>query len=148
MANTRTLNRSFSGGELSPEMYGRIDDVKYQAGAALLKNFIATPQGPAENRPGFAYVNTTKASAIARLIPFAFSVDQTMVVELGQGYIRLHTQGETLEYDATQRAFVLPITNASGGPLAISVASPCVVTWPSHGLQDGDLVSFDAGNLP
>ena len=51
MPNTRILQRSFSGGELSPEMYGRIDDVKYQTGAATMRNMIATPQGPAENRP-------------------------------------------------------------------------------------------------
>ena len=52
MATTRTFNRSFSGGELSPEMFGRIDDQKFQSGAAKLQNFIALPQGPAANRPG------------------------------------------------------------------------------------------------
>ena len=49
MPNTRILQRSFAGGEMSPEMYGRIDDVKYQTGAAKMRNFIATPQGPIEN---------------------------------------------------------------------------------------------------
>ena len=43
MPNTRILQRSFAGGEMSPEMYGRIDDVKYQTGAAKMRNFIATP---------------------------------------------------------------------------------------------------------
>lgn len=96
MANTRTFNRSFSGGELSPEMFGRLDDNKYQTGAALLKNFVATPQGPAENRPGFAYVNATKSNGRARLIPFTYSTDQTMVIEIGAGYFRFHTLGATL----------------------------------------------------
>ena len=97
MANTRTFNRSFAGGEMSPEMWGRIDDVKFQTGAATVRNFITTPQGPAENRPGFAFVREVKDSTKkTRLIPFTYSTTQTMVIELGAGYIRFHTQGGTV----------------------------------------------------
>jgi hypothetical protein len=97
MPMTRTFFRSFAGGELSPEMFGRIDDVKFQTGAAKLRNFIAMPQGPAENRPGTAFVRAVKNSAKrTRLIPFTFSTTQTMVLELGDGYVRFHTQGATL----------------------------------------------------
>lgn len=95
--NTRVFTRSFSGGELSAEMFGRIDDAKYQSGAALLQNFIATPQGAAQNRPGFAYVLATKNNGPARLISFVYNNTQTMVVELGNQYVRFHTQGATLE---------------------------------------------------
>ena len=56
MANLRVQQRSFSGGEISPEMFGRIDDGKYQVGLAKCRNFICKPQGPVENRPGFAFV--------------------------------------------------------------------------------------------
>ena len=97
MANTRILNRSFAGGELSPEMYGRIDDSKYQSGAATMRNFIASPQGPAENRAGFALVREVKDSTKStRIISFTFSTTQTMVIELGAFYARFHTQGATL----------------------------------------------------
>lgn len=97
MPTTRTFFRSFAGGELSPEMFGRIDDVKFQTGAAKLRNFIAMPQGPAENRAGTAFVRAVKNSAKrTRLIPFTYSTTQTMVLELGDGYIRFHTQGATL----------------------------------------------------
>jgi hypothetical protein len=97
MPNVRTLQRSFAGGEMSPEMFGRIDDVKYQTGAATMKNFIATPQGPAENRAGFGFVREVKDSTKrTRLIPFTYSTTQTMVIELSPGYIRFHTQGGTL----------------------------------------------------
>ena len=97
MAQTRTYTRSFAGGEVSPEMWGRIDDVKFQTGAAKLQNFIALPQGPAENRPGTQFVREVKDSTKrTRLIPFTFSTTQTMVLELGAGYFRFHTQGATL----------------------------------------------------
>jgi len=97
MASTRSYFRSFAGGEISPEMFGRIDDAKFQTGAAKMRNFISTPQGPAENRPGFAFVREVKNSTKkVRLLPFTYSTTQTMVIELGAGYIRFHTQGATL----------------------------------------------------
>lgn len=97
MANTRVLQRSFSGGEVSPEMFGRIDDAKYQSGLARCRNFVTKPQGPAENRAGFAFVREVKDSTKkVRLIPFTYSTTQTMVIEVGAGYFRFHTQGATL----------------------------------------------------
>jgi hypothetical protein len=138
MANTRTLKRSFSGGEISPEMFGRIDDAKYQNGAALLKNFIATPQGPAVNRPGLAYVNKTKNNGVARLIPFAFSASQTMVIETGAGYFRFHTLGETLQYPAMGLSAWVP----PSGSITLSYTSPTVVSWAGHGLVTGNPIRF------
>jgi hypothetical protein len=97
MASTRIYFRSFAGGEMSPEMFGRVDDVKYQTGAARMRNFIAMPQGPAENRPGTKFVREVKDSTKrTRLLPFTYSTTQTMVLEMGAGYIRFHTQGATL----------------------------------------------------
>ena len=123
MPSTRIYNRSFAGGELSPEMFGRIDDIKFQTGAAKMRNFIPTPQGPAENRPGTAYVATVKDSTKrTRLLPFTYSTTQTMVLEFGQGYIRFHTQGSTLQ---------------AGSPAAYNGATAYVV---------GDLVSSGGVN--
>ena len=97
MAQGRTLQRSFAGGEITPEMFGRIDDVKFQTGLALCRNFVTKPHGPAENRAGTMFVREVKDSTKrVRLIPFTFNTTQTMVLELGDKYIRFHTQGATL----------------------------------------------------
>lgn len=97
MANIRTLQRSFVGGEVSPEMFGRIDDAKYQSGLAKCLNFIPKPQGPVENRPGFQFVREVKDSTKkVRLIPFTYSTTQTLVIEMGAGYFRFHTNGGTV----------------------------------------------------
>ena len=120
MPTTRTFFRSFAGGELSPEMFGRLDDVKFQTGAAKLLNFIATPQGPAENRPGTRFVKAVKDSTKkTRIIPFTYSTTQTMVLETGAGYFRFHTQGVTL----TPESFVdvpsrMPVTAAALAAMA------------------------------
>lgn len=97
MPNTRTYYRSFAGGEISPDMFGRIDDTKFQTGVARMKNFIAMPQGAADNRPGTEFVKEVKDSTKkTRLIPFTYSTMQTMVLELGEYYMRFHTDGGTL----------------------------------------------------
>lgn len=97
MSRIRTLQLSFGSGEISPEMFGRMDDARYRAGLAVCRNFIVKPQGVAANRPGTTYVNTVKNPSVkARLIPFTYSTTQTMVIELGAGYCRFHTQGATL----------------------------------------------------
>ena len=123
MPSTRIYSRSFAGGEVSPEMFGRIDDVKFQTGAAKMLNFIALPQGPTENRPGTQFVAPVKDSTKrTRLIPFTYSTTQTMVLEVGNQYMRFHTQGATLQ---------------AGSPAAYNAATPYVI---------GDLVSSGGTN--
>ena len=93
----RIFRNSFGGGEISNTMYARVDDAKNQTGLAKCKNFIVEPQGPVFRRPGFEYVAHTKYSdRKCRLIPFLFSLDQTMVLEVGHKYIRFHTHKQTL----------------------------------------------------
>lgn len=94
----KAIQNSFTGGEQSPAMYGRIDDqTGYQAGLAKCRNFIVLPQGPVQNRAGFEFVRRAKfADKPSVLIPFTYNTDQTMVIELGDKYARFHTQGATL----------------------------------------------------
>lgn len=93
----RSLARSFAAGEITPELYGRIDLNSYQTGLALCRNFITLPHGPVANRPGTEFVREVKTNAKrTRLIPFSYSTTQTMVLEFGENYIRFHTNGGTL----------------------------------------------------
>ena len=153
MASTRIYFRSFAGGEMSPEMFGRVDDVKYQTGAARMRNFIAMPQGPAENRPGTKFVREVKDSTKrTRLLPFTYSTTQTMVLEMGAGYIRFHTQGATLT-PGSPAAYVpgtpVTITQSAQSTVTITIASPGVVTWTGHTLSNGDRVILSTtGALP
>lgn len=97
MASTRILQQSFNGGEVTPEFFGRMDDVKRQYGVATMRNFIALPQGPAVQRPGTAFVRAARfTNTKCRLIPFVYSVTQSCAIEFGNGYIRFHTNGGTL----------------------------------------------------
>ena len=139
MPSTRVYSRSFAGGQLSPEMFGRLDDAKFQSGAASLRNFMVIPTGGAKNRPGFAFVKAVKNSGQtdllpARLIPFTFSLNQTMAIELGQMYARFHTMGATLQYAAVQPAF------QPSSLVTFTIANPAVFTWANNGLVNGQSI--------
>lgn len=97
MANVLSLARSFTGGELSPEFFGQISDARFQTGLATCRNMIVYPHGPTVNRPGTIFVAGVKTDAKAtRLIPFTYNTDQTFAIEMGEEYLRFHTQGATL----------------------------------------------------
>lgn len=104
----RTVQYSFSGGEVSSAMYGRFDDNKYRMGLATCENFICLPQGELRNRPGFEFIRPAKyADKKVRLIPFKYSSDDTAVLEFGDKYMRVHTRGST-------------VLDASGNPYEIA----------------------------
>lgn len=98
MTSVRTFHRSFAGGEVTPEFFGRVDEVTNITGLQRCRNMRTLPHGPVENRPGSAFVKEVKDSTKAtRLIPFYYSDTQTFSIELGEGYMRFHTQGATLQ---------------------------------------------------
>lgn len=97
-ATVRTFSRSFSGGEVTPEFWARVDQPAFQTGLATCRNFMVLPHGPVVNRPGFKHVREVKDSTKAvALIPFTYSTTQTYCIEFGDQYVRFHTAGGTLE---------------------------------------------------
>lgn len=133
--SVRTLARSFAAGEITPELYGRIDLPKFQQGLATCRNFITLPHGPAMNRPGFQFVRETKNSAAAsRLIPFAWNNQQTFAIELGAGYFRFHTNGATL---------------LSGGvPYEVANSYAAADLFDIHYVQSADVLTLVHPNYP
>jgi len=93
----KLYTRSFNGGIISPEMWGRIDDLKSNTGLAVCHNFVVLPQGPVSTRTGFRFVREVKDSTkFTRLIPFRFSATQTVMLEFGEAYIRFHSFAATV----------------------------------------------------
>ena len=77
MPRIQSQQYTFSGGEWSPEMYGRSDRAQYATACRLMSGFIPTVQGPATRCPGTLFVAETKESAPGVLIPFIFSTTQS-----------------------------------------------------------------------
>jgi hypothetical protein len=121
----KTYSRSFAAGEIAPLLYGRIDLAKFQTGLAQCLNFIVTPQGPVENRAGFEWVLQAR-DLDAALIPFTYNAEQSFVLEMGDGYLRFHTQGGTLLNTAQN---ITAITQASPGRVTYTGTDPVEGKW-------------------
>lgn len=95
----------FNSGELSPKMLGRNDVSQYSKGCRILKNFLVTPYGSVERRPGTKFIGYAKNFSSVdgdvlrgkiRLIRFVFSSEVSYVCEFGNRYIRFITNGDFL----------------------------------------------------
>ena len=62
MSKAKVIKTNFTGGELSPLMFGRVDTVKYQNGAARLQNMLVRQQGGAWKREGSRFIGAVKTS--------------------------------------------------------------------------------------
>lgn len=104
---------SFSAGEFSPLMAGRINFDKYPAACETLENFLPTVQGPVIKRAGTRYVAPIKDSTKrAWLTTFEFNVTNAYVVEFGDLYVRFFTQHAQL-VSGTPVEVVTPYAQAS-----------------------------------
>lgn len=95
---------SFSAGELSPKLYGRVDLQRYSSGVAIARNMVVLPEGGLQNRAGTRYVALTGDGLAdqrpVRVVPFRFSTDQAYVVELGEFYARFFANGAPVRVTA------------------------------------------------
>lgn len=124
----RHLQRSFAGGEITPELYARLDLTKYQTGVALCRNMIVLPHGSLVRRPGTEFcVEAHDSNQLVRLMPFTFSEDQTAVLEFGHEYMRVIIDGGLLIEAATGIS---------------SIAGSTVFTTAPHGFSAGDDVQI------
>lgn len=81
---TSILQPSFTGGELSPSLHGRVDLARYLTSLKTCRNFIAQQYGGVINRAGTRFVGEVEDSTyFHRLVPFEFSTVQTYVLVFG-----------------------------------------------------------------
>lgn len=72
---------SFTGGEISPDMGGRIDYAKYDTSLSDLTNMYALPYGGVVSRVGTEFIMDLGASSLkVQMIPFTFNNEQNVVL--------------------------------------------------------------------
>jgi hypothetical protein len=125
---------AFSGGEISEELFGRTDLDEYNMSLALCKNFVVLPHGPIKSRAGTQFVLNTKDDGQARLVPFVRGNGESLILELGETYIRFHRDGGTILDGSAEQAIVTIDYTAATDPAVH------VFTVTAHGYNDDDLV--------
>ena len=95
MVQKRVL-RAFNTGEISPDLYGRDDIAKVNAGCIVSDNMILTIQGAAYYRGGMKFAHETKNNTKAALIDFSYNETDCYTMEFGHKYVRFYRDHELL----------------------------------------------------
>lgn len=101
------IQASFSGGELSPSLFARVDVSKYHSGAATMRNFFVDYRSGASTRPGLEFIRPCVQGTITRLVRFQQSVDVTYALEFSNNLLRFISNGGSV---VTAEQFITTIT--------------------------------------
>jgi hypothetical protein len=107
-----------------------MDSERWKTAMKVCYNGYALEEGSWTRRQGTRWVAHTKKGLSAKLLSFAFSVDEPFQTELGDTYARFFF-GQTPLF-----------TNDQKNVTSISAATPAVVTTITHGWADNDTVMF------
>jgi hypothetical protein len=118
MADASIIQPSFASGEVSPDLYGRVDLAKFHVGAATMRNFFVNYKGGASTRPGTQFIANTGTGPI-RLRRFVFSATQTYILVFGVNTLQFVKNPMTPAYP-----------NSSNSGFILSGGSPYTITTP------------------
>lgn len=96
MAKYRPPVYSLAAGEISPDMYGRMDHEKYPQACRKCRNYITRPHGSAYRRPGSQHICPAKdQTRECVLLEFDYNstVSQSYIIEAGHNYLRFFMDG-------------------------------------------------------
>lgn len=89
---TAVILDSFTTGQVSPRLEARQNYPKYNSSLRTLENFLISPLGPVQRRPGTRYIATAKTGT-PRLLKFEYSTDDVYAIEAGDEYFRFYRNG-------------------------------------------------------
>lgn len=151
------IQATFSRGELSPSLHGRVDIDHYIQGLKTCENFTILKQGGIRRRSGSVYVAEVKDSAdLTRLIPFNFSETEAYTIEMGDEYCRFYALGgqvqsggaayevsspfalaDIFDVDYEQSADVLYMAHGSYAPRTLTRFAETSWAFADFDFQDG-----------
>ena len=93
----RMMLPSFSGGEVTPGLYGRVDLAKYNTSLKTCLNTIVHAHGGASNRPGTMF-SAYSIGSETRFITFQYNTVQGYVLEFGDYVLRVIKDGGLISH--------------------------------------------------
>lgn len=120
---TPVLQPAFTTGEIAPNLFGRQDLARAHTAATTLRNMFVSYKGGAYSRPGTRFVGWSAQFGRPfppRLIPFQFNINQGLILEFGNFYMRVVQNGAQVTENP------IPISN-------VTQANPGVVTAGATG---------------
>ena len=154
------IQRSFTGGELSPAMRVRTDLNKYSTSLAVCENFIVRAQGGVYSRPGTKFVGyLASPNKRARLIPFSFNTEQTYVLVFEHLTMRVVMDGGfvlsgmsaytiTTPYTEDDLPRLMYVQDADVMTIVHPDYAPATISRTGHAAWSHDYIDFSPTILP
>lgn len=140
---------AFTVGEVAPGLYGRADLARYKVAASTVRNGWPKFSGGYYSRAGTSFVGFSRQTGFPRpprLVSFQFSVNQGLVLEFGNRYMRVISNGAYVTEGALA---ITNITQASPAVVSVSASGATAATPNSAGVTSsyagGDLVTMAGG---
>lgn len=131
MAKFHGIKTSFTGGEITPRLRGRVNVDKVVEGLETLTNFIVSPYGGVYRRTGLKFVNELADETVeSRLIPFEGSDGNSFAIEMNNANARFYTN----------QGILLQSRDFTNGDFASNITG-----WTDISAGTGS-ISHDAGN--
>lgn len=137
----RVFQNNFSGGEISPAMWSRVDLAKYATGCELAENGIVHPHGGISKRGGTRLVAELPGEGY--LIPFTYRVEQAYILCFTDGHLYIYANGNLVTDLASP--YLLPEVKEMS---TVQSADTMFIAHPSHPPRrlerylDGNLVKW------
>lgn len=105
MARVTVPLQALNRGEISRLALGRVDVDKLRLAAEECVNWIPHTLGPMQVRPGMRYIGGTAQNAQAYTLPFVYSTQDTALLELTPGLLRILVGDVALSRPAVSSTF-------------------------------------------
>ena len=141
----KIVQNNFSGGVLSPSLYGRSDLQSYYKGCAKAENFIVTKEGTLRKRRGVRSFASIGSYASCRIVPYKY--DRT-----NGGFLILSADGESLKCDFWRKDDVEPrssvtVAGFSGSVKEIQAKQIGDEIWMANGAMFSILTITDNSTI-
>lgn len=114
MADVRITQPTFTGGEISPELYGRKDFARYQVAVKYSSNMLINATGGTSNRPGLRLVGEVKDhDNPGKLSTFEAAGDDAFLLVWGHMNMRPVSRGSFINNGGVPYEIVTPYSSAS-----------------------------------
>jgi hypothetical protein len=131
---TSPIQTAFNSGEISPLLHGRADYQRFQTGLRTCNGFLPIRQGGVTRMPGTQHLGSTHGDQEARLIPFTFSVADSVVIEMTAYTMRVWRYADLIHRG--EAPYVLPTP--------YDIAAVRRLQW----VQSADVIYLADGVLP
>lgn len=143
------LQASFTGGEVSPSLHGRVDLARYHVGVKTMLNFFCHAAGGVSNRPGTYFIGEVEDSTkVHRLVTFVFSVEQAYCLVFGDATMQVIMDGGFVMDGASPYTLVTPYSSEDLAGLQFTQSADTLyVTHPDYFPRKITRTAHDAWNI-